>query len=52
LPSKYENAVRIEKYDSVKDAVNIDITIDSKGRVASILGPNEAVYLNKNNLYQ
>lgn len=47
LPSKYENAVRIEKYDSVKDAVNIDITIDSKGRVASILGPNEAVYLNK-----
>lgn len=45
LPSKYENAVRIEKFGDKKDSINADLTVDDKGRLISILGPNEAVFM-------
>jgi hypothetical protein len=47
LPSKYEGAVRIEKYGSSENSINTDLMVDSKGRLVSILGPNEAIYLKK-----
>lgn len=47
LPSKYEGAVRIEKYGSTENSINTDLIVDAKGRLASILGPNEAIYLRK-----
>jgi len=50
LPSQYEHAVRIQKYGSDENSINADILIDQRGRVVSILGPNEAIYLNKREL--
>lgn len=47
LPSKYENAIRLEKFGSKEDSINADLLVDDKGRLVSILGPSEAVFLKK-----
>lgn len=47
LPSKYEKAVRLEKFGDKTDSISADLLVDEKGRLVSILGPSEAVFLKK-----